>query len=586
MKPLHPGVVLDALARRGAATVVHLSRPLDLAPEGGTRWTIPQLAELVRATAGRLAAAGARPGDHVAVVKRNHWDTVLLACAAARIGAVPALLSDHLAPEVLDTLLGRLRPAVLVTQAHLLDAAAGAGVDLTRYAARTATLDRGGRDRAAADEATAVSAAADRAVPGTGSGIFPGTGSGTGTGTASGATRAAATGRHAAPAPVAVLADLPVRAVPRALRRRDGLPLAVFHTSGTTGVPKLVVHSTSTLIRRLAAFEAHPWPVVTPRRADTVASATSFVHGRALAWTVSTLWHQPRDVVIIADADPAAARPVLDAHPPTVLEALPSTYVRWQRMAAAGPDNPFRDVRMYISTFDAVHPPTVRTFLDASGRARPVWMQGWGQTETGPLTFRFLTRRALARREERHPTTRDLGRPVPGWVGLRVVDPRTLRPLPRGEVGLVLTRTRARCLGYLGEDDRWAEKAQGAWFNTGDLAVRTRSGALILLDREVDMIPGLSCVELEDVLHDRLPEVEEAVVLGVVDRPPQPVLALNAPLAPARWKSAVQDLPELAEPLLIDWDAVPRTATGKVRRHELRDRYLAGVAGHGSGRWT
>jgi acyl-coenzyme A synthetase/AMP-(fatty) acid ligase len=109
---------------------------------------------------------------------------------------------------------------------------------------------------------------------------------------------------------------------------------------------------------------------------------------------------------------------------------------------------------------------------------------------------------------------------------------------------------------------------------------------VLLLDREVDMIPGISCVELEDVLQDRLPEVEEAVVLGGVDRTAQPVLIVNAPIEPTRWQEAVRDLPALAEPLVLDRDAVPRTGTGKVRRHELRDRYLAGTVGHGTGRWT
>lgn|GEM_PF-1919708 len=531
--PLDLGLVLDALAERGSPTVVHLSRPLDLAPEEGTGWSIPRLAALVRATAARLAAAGAGPGGHVAIVKRNHWDYVLLACAAARIGAVPALLSDQLGPRVLDTLLARLGPAVLVTETRLLHAAAGAGVDLAARATRTVVLDAG----------------------------------------------------EPSPEGATALAELPAdRPVP-VHRRDDAEPLAVMHTSGTTGVPKLVVHSTETLIRRLAGFEARPWPVVTARRTDTVASAISFCHGRALTWAVSVLWHQPRAVVIVDDSDPATARRTLGAHPPTIMEALPATYARWQRLTTE-PGHPFRFVRLYISTFDAVHPPTVRAFLAGSVRKHPVWMQGWGQTETGPLTFRFLTRRALVRRAERHPTTRGLGRPVPGRVALRVVDPETFRPLPRGRQGLVLARTKARCQGYVGEQHRWQEKVRGPWFNTGDLGVLTRGGTLLLLDREVDMIPGLSCVELEDVLHDRLPEVDEAVVLGGVGRAPQPVLVLSTPLAPERWRDAVRDLPELAEPLIVAGDGVPRTATGKVRRHELRDRYLADTPAHGSGRWT
>ena len=54
-----------------------------------------------------------------------------------------------------------------------------------------------------------------------------------------------------------------------------------------------------------------------------------------------------------------------------MLEATPPAFVRWQSLAAA-PDNPFRDVRLYINTFDAIHPPTVRTYLAATRRRLPL----------------------------------------------------------------------------------------------------------------------------------------------------------------------------------------------------------------------
>ncbi|GLW73291.1 putative fatty-acid-CoA ligase FadD [Kitasatospora phosalacinea] len=530
--PLDLGPLFDTLAERRPSVEVQLGRPLDLAPERGTAYDTAQLAELVRETAAWLAAAGAGPGSSVAVVKRNHWDYVLLACAAARIGAVPALLSERVPPDALGTLLRRLRPDVLVAQRDVLGGARAAGVELTALAGRTVCLD------GASEGALTVDGLRGGPVPG-------------------------------------------VRT------RGEDEPLAVIHTSGTTGVPKLVVHSTRTLIRRLSAFEARPWPVLSARRGDTVASAISFAHGRALTWTVSAFWRAPRTVVLLPDPDPSTAAALLRSHPPTVLEALPSSYVRWQPLAA-GAENPFRDVRLFISTFDAVHPPTVRTFLEATRRRRPLWMQGWGQSETGPLSFRFLTRGALAAAGERHPTTRDLGRPVPGWVRVRVCDPqrpgRTVRP---GGTGLLYARTGALCLGYLDEPERWRRKLHRGWFNTGDLGTRTRDGRVLVLDREVDMVPGMSCVEVEDVLHERLPDVEEAVLLSVADGRPQPVLVTaDGTLDPARWQEAVRDLPPLAEPLVVGWDAVPRTATGKVRRHELRERVLAGSAGIGTGLWT
>ncbi|MGQ0838216.1 class I adenylate-forming enzyme family protein [Actinokineospora sp.] len=530
MMPSDLGTLFDDLLDRGTRTVVELSRPLDIAPAHGTRYDIAQLAALVRGAAGWLHAAGVGSGDRVAVVKENHWDYVLLACAVARLGAVPALLSDHLTPETTQVLLKRLDPALLVTTRTVLDHARDNETDLMGFARRTLVLD----------------------------GAYPGT------------LDVETLRGHEPPPPVPRGADE---------------PLVVNHTSGTTGTPKLVVHSTATLIHGLAGAESHRLPVVSSRRRDTVCSAIAYCHGRAIPWTASVLWLAPRKVVVIAEADPRDAEPVLRAHPPTTLEALPSTFVRWQPLAERA-DNPFRAVRLYISTFDAMHPPTVRAFLAATAR-RPLWVQVWGQTETGPMTFRFLTRRAVAERDSRHPTTRNLGRPAPGRTRLRVVDPRTFRQVPTGQPGLVLIRSPFRCLGYVGEPDRWAAKAAGRWWNTGDVGVRLRTGSYLLLDREVDRIPGQSCVELEDVLEDRVPEAVECVVLGTPGELPVPVVVTeDGTLDRVAWTRAVQDLPALADPVVLTWEQVPRTGTGKVRRMELRTVVRRGQDTFGSGRWT
>ena len=535
MTPRDLGTFFDVLTERGSRTRVTLSRPLDIAPDGGVRYDVPALAALVRDAAGWLHALGVRPGERVAIMKDNHWDYALLAIAAARIGAVPALLSAHLDPDVQQILLKRLEPAVLVTDGVTLARARDAGTGLTGLASRTLALG-------------------ERALAGPG----------------------------AVP-----LCDVLGQLAPAARRRQPDDPLAIMHTSGTTGTPKLVVHSGTTLLRAIVGFEARRLPWLTPGADDTVGVASSYAHGRSIAWTAAQFWHQPRHAVIVAGPDPALAEAALRACPPTILEALPSTYVRWQPMAAPAPDNPFRRVRLYVSTFDAMHPPAIRTFLHASQRRHPVWMQGWGQSETGPLTFRFLTRRAIARSAERHPTTRDLGRPVPLHIRIKVVDPQTFLPVRRGQPGLVLTRTRTLCPGYLAEQERWADKYDGRWWNTGDIGVRTRSGRLLFLDREVDVIPGMSCVEAEDVLDERLPEVLECIILGVPGQPPVPVVVAEGRWPDSgAWQAAVADLPEMAEPRCLTWDEVPRTGTGKVRRLELRSRLLATEQIYGTGRWT
>ncbi|MGH3874253.1 MAG: class I adenylate-forming enzyme family protein [Pseudonocardiaceae bacterium] len=530
MRTINPSTLFEDAAERGA-TLVHLDRPFDIAPDGGVTYGVEQVAELVNDAAGWLTAAGARPGDRVAIVKGNNWDTDVLAYAAVRIGAVPAKIRNNLAPEVIQVLLQRLDATVLVTTAATLETAGSAGVDLTVSATTTLSID----------------------------------------GPAPGAMSLDSVRGHRPPPPH---------------RRSDDEPLVVCATSGTTGIPKLALHSTTTIIRQLAQFEARRWPVIGGRPDDTVANASAFSHGRTFCWTAAVLTMAPRHVVIVAADDPAHAEPILRAHPPTILEGLPTTFIRWQPMAAK-PDNPFSDVRLYISTYDAIHPPAVRTFLAASRRPRAMFMHGWGQSETGPLTFRLFTRRALITRGDRHPTTRNQGLPTPGKVRLRVVDRKTFRTLPPGQPGVIMARTKARCLGYLGEQQRWDEKVDGPWFNTGDIGIRTRTGSVVFLDREVDEIPGMSCVELEDVIDDRLGEVLECVVLGTPGRPPLPIVVTSdGHLDEAAWQAAVRDLPPLAEPVIVTWDAVPRTGTGKVRRLALREQ-LAGVgATYGTGRWT
>ena len=530
MKPHDMGVLFDECAEQRIGTQVYLDRPFDIDGGARTHHTIPQLAALVREAAGWLAAAGAGPGDRVAIVKDNHWDYDLLACAAVRVGAVPAQLSAHLSGEALGTLLARLGPALLVTTADVLERGRKEGTDLAAAARVTLLLD----------------------------GAAPGT---LGMDQVRG---------HTAPGPH---------------RRHDDEPLVINHTSGTTGVPKLVAHSTRTIIGKLARFESVRLPRIGLRRSDTLVNASAFSHGRTFCWTASALCMAPAEISIITTQDPYLADPVLRAHPPTVLEALPASFVRFQPLTE-GLDNPFRRVRMVISTYDAMHPPTVRAYLTASSHPRPVWVEGWGQTETGPLTFRFHTRQS-AHRASCGAGTRNLGRPVPLKTRLRVVDPDTFRPLPRGEAGLVLARTAACALGYIGEEDRWSAKRHGMWWNTGDIGARNRDGSVELLDREVDRTPQLSCLRTEDILEARLPQALECVVLTDPDQDPLPVVVTaDGLLDQAGWQEAVRGLPPLREPVALTWDEVPRTGTGKVRRRELLRRLTGRTDTYGSGRWT
>jgi acyl-coenzyme A synthetase/AMP-(fatty) acid ligase len=257
-------------------------------------------------------------------------------------------------------------------------------------------------------------------------------------------------------------------------------------------------------------------------------------------------------------------------------------FQRWEELAERRPEL-FAQVRRYNSTFDAVHRRTIRTFLDASRTRFPIWACGHGQSEIAGVHMNVFTRRQ-ARRWRGFRDDSNLG----WWYGIpvKVVDPETGRKKKRGEPGLLMVGSRTRCLTYLGEHDRWEEKVDGKWWNTGDLGKR-RFGRIRTLDREVDLLPGLSSIELESLLLDRLKRTHEVIVLGSQDGPPVPVLSMrDNRITPEEWQRATVGLPELAEPRLVPWEDLPRTATWKVRRNELREAVLGTDQTFGTGRWT
>ncbi|WP_344465384.1 class I adenylate-forming enzyme family protein [Kitasatospora kazusensis] len=505
---------------------------MDIDPAGQTILDVAAMAECVRNTAGALHAAGVRPGDRFAVYKENHFDCLLLAAAGIRIGAIPVMLSGLLPPDSVRPLLQRVEPKLLVTNRRLLEEKGSDGSALSSFADRTLCLDGGVPDALA-------------------------------------------------------LADLLGGPDPAPVPRGDDELMMLTHTSGTTGIPKLIMYTPEKLQGQMARLECRHLPPITFGRNDTVAMFLPYVHARSFTWIYSVLTLSPAKVLLMSENDPEIVGPMFRQHRPTVIEALPIDFLKLEKLAKEKQDDAFSSVRMFVGNFDAMHWSTIRTFLNSSRHRFPVWREGYGQSETGGLGMTVITRYRANKRRDQQPGPRKVGRPMPGFVQLKVVDPETFSPVPNGRPGIVLARTKARCVGYYQEPERWNEKAVGEWWNTGDIGVKTRTGALKLLDREVNYAPGASCLEQEDVIVDYLPEGHDVALLPVPDGPPVPVVATpDGLLDRGHWRKAVRGLPEMAEPIVIAFKDMPRTGTGKILREELRRRHLTGAGHVGTGRWT
>jgi acyl-coenzyme A synthetase/AMP-(fatty) acid ligase len=504
---LHLGLVPHLAATRHGATPLVVDHDLDVLPQVGRRLTIAALAEHVSDLAARLAAAGIRPGDHVAIYKAANFDVWMLATAASRVGAVPVMLSPALNDETVCALLGRLDRPVLLTDEAKLEVLAGAPLDeLTRQVVTV---------------------------------------SGRGPGTVS-------------------LADLagspPVTPVPRPIDEAA----MITHTSGTTGVPKLVVHTPRTMGARLTP----QWRLLSLiRRRETVAIHIPFVHSRTFAaMALALLLDMP--VLAMREPEPGAVAQQFLANRPGFVEALPNSLMDWEGLAE-DPRQPFASVKYFSTTFDALHPRTMSRLLRSSRRRGALFFQIYGQSEVGPAVGRPYFRHSAHR-----ANGRCVGWAMPGSARVRVVSRDGKRP-SAGSPGFIEVAWPGLAKTYHAEQDRYDTNRRGAWWRTGDVGYRTRLGCLHMFDREADMIPGVrSALEVEDTLLGSLPELTELVLVPGPRGEPIPVVCTVAdePLDPGRWRAAAATYPQLAEPIHIPHADLPRTGTLKVQRIELSRR--------------
>lgn len=343
----------------------------------------------------------------------------------------------------------------------------------------------------------------------------------------------------------------------------------ITHTSGTTGIPKFVAHYPNAMWWRLLPQMALAARV---SRRETAAFCISFAHSRSYH-SLGVALRKGMPLVMLSDPSTENAERILTRTRPGLLETYPNNFVMWESLVD-GRSRPLSNVRYFTSTFDAIHPRTVQRLLNGSARRGAMYVQLYGQSETGPITARRYTRRSAARIDGRC-----VGRPLWPLTGVRVVDSAG-RPRPRGEAGYVQVFTRGRAKTYVGEHARYARQVDGRWWLMGDMGRMDRWGRLHLLDREVDQIDAVdSNLELEDTLLSRLDELSEVVVIPGGDGAPVPVVCVHgdAALDPDRWDRAVADMPFLGAPIQLPFTDVPRTATWKVKRLELAERVRTGA---------
>jgi fatty-acyl-CoA synthase len=495
--------------------------------------TYADLDRRVDAAAGALAALGVGPGDRVAALMGNRTEMFDVFGGAARLGAITVPINFRLIGREIAFLLGDSGAKVLVVDE-----------------------DRVAEARIAIAEAIETGAGSD--IPCLVIGDRPAS---DGTGSWDEAVAAAP------PTPAATAATLE--------QWRAEAPTLIMYTSGTTGRPKGAV---LTHLNLLMETVTRMQQAGTTSPGSVVMVVSPLFHIAGLMGAIPALIFGVTTVLVPTGAfDPAATLDLIEQEGVTFVFLVPT---QWQAVCGL-PDVGERRLRLQTIAWGAspALPSTLRAMNETFGGVANV--AAFGQTEMSPVTCNLHGTDALTH-------IGSVGRAVP-TVDVRVVDD-DMRDVEQGGVGEIVYRGPSTMAGYWRNPEGTADALRGGWFHSGDLVRVDDEGFITVVDRKKDMIisggENIYSSEVEAAI-DANPTVREvAVVAGPHDRWVETPVAFVVPTDPSA-PPAPEDiiaatavhLASYKKPTRVEIvDVLPRNASGKVLKTELRQRLRNEVA--------
>lgn len=372
--------------------------------------------------------------------------------------------------------------------------------------------------------------------------------------------------------------NTPIAAPVEINRHDDAL---IVHTSGTTGFPKGVLHSSASLIHSVrVALLRNPWPT----RDKVLLAAHLNHHISFTSLLAACMTGAPAGIA--TDLEPQKLLDRMEREQSTVFFAFPDIY---QSLIAAGlRERNLPMMRYWISGGDAMHEAHIRACVEKGAnlsllgwRLRgSLFMEMLGTSEVGSAALVKIST-VYTRRYNRY-----VGRQTLIGPKVKVADAQG-RALPAGVPGRLMVSGPTLFKGYWNLHEKLHHVTVDGWWWTGDMALKDRQGRIFHLDREADMVTSregpVFGLPIEEVLL-KCNDIGEAAVIGV-PHPSQgclPVAVVHslsgAPVDPKRTLEAANEVlaPNQRLHAVIDVgqpQRIPRGLTGKVLKRELRDRY-------------
>ncbi len=516
-------VPLSPVSHLKRAAHVHAKRPAVI--YGERRYDYATLMDRVRRIAGGLAARGIGKGDVVSVVSPNIPELYELHYAVPMVGAVLNTINFRLEPETVSYIFDHAETKLVVADSVLAPLVQSA-FELSGTTRPVVLI----RD----EQGPATDATGDdfndllKAAPFEGSGMPD----------------------------------------------DEWQALALNYTSGTSGRPKGVVyHHRGAALMAMGTVNA--WQV--PHFISYLSIVPMFhCNGWCHPWMLPLVGGQ---MVFTRDPAPDRIFKAIAAEGITHLGAAPIVL----QMLAESPESPSSPIepRIRVMTAGAPPPPAI---LQKTGEIGFDVMQVYGLTETYGHISQCLWQEdwdSLAPAEQAELQAQQ-GISLPMVEDVAVIDRETGEHVAMdGETqGEIAIRSNTTMKGYFKDQDASAEAFADGWFWSGDAAVVHENGYIQVRDRLKDVIisggENISSVEVEAVLY-RHPDVAAAAVVAK----PDPKWG-ESPCAYVELRDGAscgaddiiafcrESLAGFKTPKSVVFQTLPKTATGKIKKFELR----------------
>jgi long-chain acyl-CoA synthetase len=489
------------------------------------RLTYSEYGDTVESVARGLIAAAVKPGDMIAIFLPNSWEFCVTYHAATLVGAIPTLLNPTYREREVRYQLENSGATLLITDGPNIE-----GIDL----AGLPNLRRVYTTR--------------QQAPGT--------------------------------EPFTNLLNPVTANFPKPDRSPEQALAALPYSSGTTGLPKGVMLSHFNLIANVYQFLGPGGTAL--NSSDTILCCLPLYHVYGLNVVLNPSLILGATLILVPRFQVQGFAKLVAEESVSMMPLVPPAMNALCQLAEAGQFPREHKVHWVKSGAAPLAPDLARRFTALTGI---LVCQGYGMTEASPVTHcGFLEPEFYRPDSIGHPLAQTDCR-VLSQSDIDPADtPDELTEVASGQPGELVMRGPQFMLGYWKEPQATAAVLRDGWFWSGDIVTRDREGFYRVVDRRKEMIKykgfAVAPAEVEAVLLEH-PAVREC---GVVGRPD--AAAGEIPVAFVALRDGFVDSPKLGEELcafvadrLTHYkqprevhfvDAVPKTASGKILRRELR----------------